>query len=82
LLSVPEPVFPARSPLDKTRFPRQAGFMGFESESPFDSLWQEYARVFQDRDDLTLARWLAKSPWKIYKQPMADGFVVEIMVVG
>jgi hypothetical protein len=35
--------------------------MGFESESPFDSLWQEYARVFQDWDDLTLARWLAQT---------------------
>jgi hypothetical protein len=61
IVSVPEPVFPSRSPLDKTRFPRQAGFMGFESESPFDSLWQEYARVFQDWDDLTLARWLAQT---------------------
>lgn len=35
--------------------------MGFESESPFDSLWQEYARVFQDWDDLTLGRWLAQT---------------------
>jgi hypothetical protein len=35
--------------------------MAFESESPFDSLWQEYARVFRDWDDLTLARWLAQT---------------------
>ncbi len=35
--------------------------MAFEAESPFDSLWQEYARVFQDWDDLTLARWLAQT---------------------
>jgi hypothetical protein len=38
--------------------------MGFESESPFDSLWQEYARVFQDWDDLTLAPWSRKAPGK------------------
>src|ERR1041385_8195194 len=37
--------------------------MAFESESssPLDSLWQEYARVFRDFDDLTLARWLAQT---------------------
>ena len=35
--------------------------MAFESESPFDSLWQEYARVFKEWDDLTLARWLAQT---------------------
>jgi hypothetical protein len=37
--------------------------MAFESESssPLDSLWQEYARVFKDWDDLTLARWLAQT---------------------
>jgi hypothetical protein len=35
--------------------------MAFESESPIDSLWQEYARVFRDWDDLTLARWLAQT---------------------
>ena len=37
--------------------------MAFEPESisPLDSLWQEYARVFRDWDDLTLARWLAQT---------------------
>ena len=32
-----------------------------ESASPLDSLWQEYARVFRDWDDLTLGRWLAQT---------------------
>ncbi|MEI6078948.1 MAG: hypothetical protein WCS94_25470, partial [Verrucomicrobiota bacterium] len=32
-----------------------------ESTSALDSLWLEYARVFQDWDDLTLARWLAQT---------------------
>ena len=32
-----------------------------ESSSPLDSLWQEYARVFRDWDDLTLGRWLAQT---------------------
>ncbi len=49
------------TPLDKSRFPRHLVFMAFESESPLDSLWQEYARVFRDWDDLTLARWLAQT---------------------
>ncbi len=35
--------------------------MAFESESPLDALWKEYARAFQDWDDLTLARWLAQT---------------------
>ncbi len=35
--------------------------MAFESESPLDSLWKEYARAFQGWDDLTLARWLAQT---------------------
>jgi hypothetical protein len=37
--------------------------MAFEPESlsPLDSLWQEYARVFRDWDDLTLGRWLAQT---------------------
>jgi hypothetical protein len=61
LVTVAERDCQTRSPLDKTLFPRHSGFMAFESESPFDSLWQEYARVFQDWDDLTLARWLAQT---------------------
>jgi len=32
-----------------------------DPESPLDSLWQEYGRVFHDFDDLTLARWLAQT---------------------
>ena len=35
--------------------------MAFESDSPLDSLWKEYARAFQGWDDLTLARWLAQT---------------------
>jgi hypothetical protein len=35
--------------------------MAFPSDSPFDSLMQEYSRVFRDWDDLTLARWLAQT---------------------
>jgi hypothetical protein len=37
--------------------------MAFEPESisPLDALWQEYARVFLDWDDLTLGRWLAQT---------------------
>jgi hypothetical protein len=35
--------------------------MAFESESPLDRLWKEYARAFQGWDDLTLARWLAQT---------------------
>src|SRR6266404_2539455 len=35
--------------------------MSMDPESPLDSLWQEYGRVFHDFDDLTLARWLAQT---------------------
>lgn len=35
--------------------------MAFESDSPLDTLWKEYGRVFADFDDLTLARWLAQT---------------------
>ena len=37
--------------------------MAFEQESPspLDNLWQEYARVYRDWDDLTLGRWLAQT---------------------
>jgi hypothetical protein len=35
--------------------------MAFESDSPLDSLWKEYGRIFQSWDDLTLARWLAQT---------------------
>jgi len=39
------------------------GAMGTEDTgpSPVDVLWQEYARTFQEFDDLTLARWLAQT---------------------
>jgi hypothetical protein len=52
-----------RPGLDKWCGASHAQFMAFESESasPLDSLWQEYARVFADWDDLTLARWLAQT---------------------
>lgn len=35
--------------------------MAFDPESPIDRLWKEYAQVFQDFDDLTLARWMAQT---------------------
>jgi len=35
--------------------------MAIDPESPLDTLWQEYGRVFQDFDDHTLARWLAQT---------------------
>ncbi|MEW6159782.1 MAG: hypothetical protein AB1813_20315 [Verrucomicrobiota bacterium] len=31
------------------------------SESPLERLWNEYALVFRDFDDLTLARWMAQT---------------------
>jgi hypothetical protein len=35
--------------------------MGSFSESSNDRLWKEYSAVFQDFDDLTLARWMAQT---------------------
>jgi hypothetical protein len=35
--------------------------MASEPESPLDRLWHEYGLVFQDFDDLTLARWMAQT---------------------
>ena len=35
--------------------------MSFNPESRLDQLWKEYSIVFQDFDDLTLARWLAQT---------------------
>ena len=35
--------------------------MAFDSDSPVDLLWKDYAQVFKDFDDLTLARWLAQT---------------------
>ena len=35
--------------------------MANQSESPLDQLWSEYATVFKDFDDLTLARWMAQT---------------------
>jgi hypothetical protein len=31
------------------------------SMSPIDRLWKEYGQVFQDSDDLTLARWMSQT---------------------
>jgi hypothetical protein len=31
------------------------------SDSPLDRLWSEYGEVFEDFDDLTLARWMAQT---------------------
>ena len=31
------------------------------SDAPLDRLWKEYSLVFQDFDDLTLARWMAQT---------------------
>jgi hypothetical protein len=35
--------------------------MPIESDSPLDQLWKEYAQIFREFDDLTLARWLAQT---------------------
>lgn len=35
--------------------------MSSDSPSPLDLLWKEYSEVFQDFDDLTLARWMAQT---------------------
>ena len=35
--------------------------MATNAESPSDLLWKEYSLVFNDFDDLTLARWLAQT---------------------
>jgi hypothetical protein len=35
--------------------------MATESDPPLDSLWKEYALIFRDFDDLSLARWLAQT---------------------
>ena len=32
-----------------------------DSESPFDRLWHEYGDVFEDFDDMTLARWMSQT---------------------
>jgi hypothetical protein len=47
--------------LDKPRRGRQACTMAFNPDSRLDQLWKEYSLVFQDFDDLTLARWLAQT---------------------
>ena len=52
---------PVGSRLDKCAVASQTEAMAMESGSPFDSLWQEYARVFLDWDDLTLGRWLVQT---------------------
>src|ERR1035437_6976569 len=54
-------IFVVPTPLDKISFPRHPAAMAMESDSPLDSLWQEYGRTFRDWDDLTLARWLAQT---------------------
>lgn len=35
--------------------------MAVNPESPLDKLWQEYANVFKEFDDLKLARWMAQT---------------------
>lgn len=35
--------------------------MPHEPEDSVDALWAEYSRLFQDLDDLTLARWMAQT---------------------
>lgn len=35
--------------------------MANTTDSPLDRLWQEYSLVFQDFDDMTLARWMAQT---------------------
>jgi hypothetical protein len=49
--------------LDKPHAASHSQPMAFEPEgaSPLDNLWQEYAQVFGDWDDLTLGRWMAQT---------------------
>ncbi len=35
--------------------------MSHEADNPLDALWAEYTTVFQEFDDLTLARWMAQT---------------------
>jgi hypothetical protein len=35
--------------------------MSSSADAPLDKLWQEYSLVFQEFDDLTLARWMAQT---------------------
>jgi hypothetical protein len=35
--------------------------MAHEPENPLDALWTEYSRIFQDFDDVTLARWMSQT---------------------
>src|SRR5512137_877749 len=35
--------------------------MGSDENTPLDRLWKEYAVVFRDFDDLTLARWMSQT---------------------
>jgi hypothetical protein len=35
--------------------------MSTENESPLDRLWREYAQLFRQFDDLTLARWMCQT---------------------
>ena len=37
------------------------GPMAFDSDSPLDLLWREYAQAFKDMDDHSLARWLVQT---------------------
>ncbi len=37
------------------------GLMPAEPDAPLDLLWKEYGRVFNEFDDLTLARWMAQT---------------------
>ena len=50
-----------RTSLDKPISSIHLSAMPFESDSPLDTLWKEYGRVFAEFDDLTLARWLAQT---------------------
>ena len=51
----------SRLRLDKFGSAHQSGAMSNVPDSPLERLWSEYSRVFQEFDDLTLARWLAQT---------------------
>jgi hypothetical protein len=54
--------------------------MSSESASPLDRLWREYSKVFEEFDDLTLARWQAQTLGQLqgklwrYSHPLVGAF--------
>ena len=59
--------------------------MSEPSDSPLDQLWQEYGTIFEDFDDLSLARWLAQTLGQIkgrvwrYSHPLIGAYRLATM---